>query len=180
MTESRNAILAIDEGTSGTRAALVDASGHVSCLEYQPLSVESPQPGVVEQDANAILDKTLAVCRATLAQAHQQHVRIVALALATQRATAVLWDTRTGRALVPAMVWQDTRHAAELDRLAADWDRVLVPQVGRPAGCARRICGPCTSCVRRARWPMRIAPAVSRSARSTRGCCGICPRHARA
>ncbi|MPV68609.1 FGGY family carbohydrate kinase [Burkholderia sp. BE17] len=134
MTDSRNAILAIDEGTSGTRAALVDASGHVSCLEYLPLSVESPRPGVVEQDANAILDKTLAVCRATLAHAHEQGVQIVALALATQRATAVLWDTRTGRALVPAMVWQDTRHAAELDRFAFDWDRVLVPQVGRPAG----------------------------------------------
>ncbi|MDN7614736.1 FGGY family carbohydrate kinase [Burkholderia cepacia] len=134
MTDSRNAILAIDEGTSGTRAAIVDASGHVSCLEYLPLSVESPRPGVVEQDANAILDKTLAVCRATLARARAERVRIVALALATQRATAVLWDTRTGRALVPAMVWQDTRHAAELDRLAADWDRLLVPQVGRPAG----------------------------------------------
>ncbi|WP_396330946.1 FGGY family carbohydrate kinase [Burkholderia anthina] len=134
MTDSRNAILAIDEGTSGTRAAIVDASGHVSCLEYLPLQVDSPRPGVVEQDANAILDKTLAVCRATLARAREQGVRIVALALATQRATAALWDTRTGRALVPAMVWQDTRHAVELDRLGEDWNRVLVPQVGRPAG----------------------------------------------
>ncbi|MBU9541213.1 FGGY family carbohydrate kinase [Burkholderia multivorans] len=134
MTEFRNAILAIDEGTSGTRAALVDATGHVSCLAYLPLSVDSPRPGVVEQDANAVLDKTLEVCRATLAQAREQRMHIVALALATQRATAVLWDTETGRALVPAMVWQDTRHADELDRLAADWDRELLPHVGRPAG----------------------------------------------
>ncbi|CBW73597.1 Glycerol kinase (EC 2.7.1.30) [Mycetohabitans rhizoxinica HKI 454] len=134
MTAHRNAILAIDEGTSGTRAALVDASGHVFCLEYLPLRVDSPQPGVVEQDANAILDKTIAVCRATLAQAAQQGVRVVAAAISTQRATAVLWDTHTGRALVPAMVWQDTRHAAELDRLAATWDRRLRASVGRPAG----------------------------------------------
>ncbi|MCG1041131.1 glycerol kinase [Mycetohabitans sp. B8] len=134
MNAHRNAVLAIDEGTSGTRAALVDAHGHVSFLEYLPLRVDSPQPGVVEQDANAILDKTVAVCRATLAQAAQQGVRVVAAAIATQRATAVLWDTHTGRALVPAMVWQDTRHAAELDRLAATWDRRLMAGVGRPAG----------------------------------------------
>lgn len=160
MTELRSAILAIDEGTSGTRAAIVDASGHVSCLDYLPLSVDSPRPGVVEQDANAILDKTLTVCRATLLQAREQGVHIVALALATQRATAVLWDTHTGRALVPAMVWQDTRHADELDRLAADWDRVLVPRVGRPAG----VRSPYLWAVHQ----MRTSPAVAEARRTGR------------
>ena len=52
-------ILAIDEGTSGTRAATVSADGHVSCLEYQTLHVQTPRPGVVEQDANEILEKTI-------------------------------------------------------------------------------------------------------------------------
>ncbi len=134
MTRNRNVILAIDEGTSGTRAAVVDADGQVSCLEYLPLSVDSPRPGVVEQDANAILEKTLAVCRATLARAASEQLNVVALAIATQRATAVLWDTHTGRALVPAVVWQDTRHASELDQLAAKWDSTLIERVGRPAG----------------------------------------------
>ena len=133
MTDSRNVILAIDEGTSGTRAALVDASGHVSCLEYLPLSVDSPRPGVVEQDANAILDKTLAVCRATLAQAQRLGVRVVALALATQRATAVQGYAERTRARARDGL---AGHAScrRADRLAADWDRVLVPRVGRPAG----------------------------------------------
>ena len=130
----RKVILAIDEGTSGTRAAVVGADGHVSCLQYTPLQVDSPRPGVVEQDANVLLDKTLDVCRATLAEAARGKLEVVALAVATQRATAVLWDTRTGRALVPAMVWQDTRYAAELDRLAPDWDPRLRSMVGRPAG----------------------------------------------
>jgi glycerol kinase len=134
MSQQQRVILAIDEGTSGTRAAVVDANGRVSCLEYRPLRVESPQAGVVEQDANTTLDKTLEVCRATLARAAQEKLEVVALAVATQRATAVLWDTNTGRALVPAMVWQDTRNAGALAQLAPAWDTTLIERVGRPAG----------------------------------------------
>ncbi len=134
MKHNRHVILAIDEGTSGTRAAVVAADGHVSCLEYMALQVDAPRPGVVEQDANAILEKTIAVCRATIARAQLEQLQIVALGLATQRATAVLWDTRTGRALVPAMVWQDTRYVSELNALAPAWDKTLIEQVGRPAG----------------------------------------------
>lgn len=129
-----NVILAIDEGTSGTRAATVSADGEVSCLEYLPLEVDTPRPGVVEQDANAILDKTVAACRATIAQAGQAGLRIVALAIATQRATTVLWDRNSGRALVPAMVWQDSRYVGELNKLAPVWDAVLAKQVGRAGG----------------------------------------------
>lgn len=134
MATSQDVILCIDEGTSGTRAAVVGRDGHVSCLEYAPLQVDTPRPGVVEQDANAILDKTLAVCRASIARAQAAHQRIAALAIATQRCSAVLWDMHTGRALVPVMVWQDTRYADELDRLAPTWDKLLVQQLGRPAG----------------------------------------------
>lgn len=134
MKTNRNVILAIDEGTSGTRAAVVAADGHVSCLEYTMLQVDAPRPGVVEQDANAILEKTIAVCRATIARAQQEQLRIVALGIATQRATAVLWDTRSGRAIVPAMVWQDTRYVSELSALAPAWDKTLIEQVGRPVG----------------------------------------------
>ncbi|AVJ28667.1 FGGY family carbohydrate kinase [Achromobacter spanius] len=133
MTKTR-VILAIDEGTSGTRAATVAADGHVSCLEYLPLQVESPQPGVVEQDANAILEKTIEVCLRSIAQARLKGQEIVALAIATQRATAVLWDTQSGRAIVPAMVWQDTRYVDELAMLAPQWDAPLLSRVGRPVG----------------------------------------------
>lgn len=131
---NKNVILAIDEGTSGTRAATVSADGQVSCLQYAALHVDSPRPGVVEQDANDILDRTIEVCRATIADAQHAGQEIVALALATQRATAVLWDTHTGRALVPAMVWQDTRFVDDLDLLAPEWDARLRERVGRPVG----------------------------------------------
>ena len=68
---NKNVILAIDEGTSGTRAATVSADGQVSCLQYAALHVDSPRPGVVEQDANDILDQTIKVCRATIADAQR-------------------------------------------------------------------------------------------------------------
>lgn len=134
MTTIQDVILCIDEGTSGTRAAIVGRDGHVSCLEYAPLRVDTPRSGVVEQDANAILDKTIEVCRATIARARSERQRIVALAIATQRCSAVLWDTRTGRALVPVMVWQDTRYVSELEQLAPAWDKLLKEQIGRPVG----------------------------------------------
>ncbi|QDM22695.1 glycerol kinase [Tardiphaga sp. vice154] len=130
----KDVILAVDEGTSGTRAATVSHDGNVSCLEYLPLLVDTPRPGVVEQDANAILEKTLAACLATIARSVAEGQRIVALALATQRATAVLWDRNTGRALVPAMVWQDSRYVGLLDQLAPTWDKILTREVGRPGG----------------------------------------------
>lgn len=128
------AILAIDEGTTGTRAAWVTQDGGVHALEYRPLSVHSPRPGVVEQDANAILSKTIEAVLAVVSAAELAGVDISAVAIATQRATAVLWDTVTGVALVPAMVWQDNRFAAELAALAPEWDERLLALVGRPTG----------------------------------------------
>lgn len=128
------AILSIDEGTTGTRAAWVTQDGGVHGLEYRPLSVHSPRPGVVEQDANEILQKTIEAVHAVLASAEVAGVEVKALAIATQRATAVLWDTATGAALVPAMVWQDNRFAKELAELGPDWDERLLATVGRPTG----------------------------------------------
>ncbi len=176
MTQNRNVILAIDEGTSGTRAAVVAADGHVSCLEYTTLQVDSPRPGVVEQDANVLLEKTLAVCRATLAQAARDHLNVVALAIATQRATAVLWDTQTGRALVPAMVWQDTRYAAGPAR---SWRprgtrACVLPSAGLPA-CVRPTSGRRGTCARRPPWPRHGPRAGWPSARWTAGCSGTSP-----
>ena len=130
----QKAILSIDEGTTGTRAAWVTGDGVVHGLEYRHLAVASPRPGVVEQDADEILAKTVEVGRIVVRRAAEAGVELVAVALATQRSTAVLWDTVTGRALVPAMVWQDSRHAAELAELGREWDDRLVPSVGRPTG----------------------------------------------
>lgn len=133
MTTDR-AILAVDEGTTGTRAALVDAGGRVHRQSYRALEVTSPRAGTVEQDADAVLSQTVDAIRTVVDGAGEAGLSIVGLAVATQRSTAVLWDARSGRALVPAMVWQDTRYAEDLAPLARDWDAELWASTGRPVG----------------------------------------------
>lgn len=134
MRACKQAILGIDEGTSGTRSALIAPDGSSFAAHYEALSVFSTRHNVVEQDANILLEKTLEVCGKTIAAAKDANVDIAAIAIATQRATGVLWDTETGLALVPAMVWQDSRYAEFLKPLAAQWDSRLISQTGRPVG----------------------------------------------
>lgn len=131
---SPSAVLSIDEGTTGTRSALVHSDGTVDALEYRRLRVKSPRAGVVEQDANEILERTVEVIKSTMAQARERGIQVGAIAIATQRSTAVLWDSQTGRAVGPAMVWQDTRYSAEIAELAETWDAELVQNCGRPTG----------------------------------------------
>lgn len=128
------AVLAIDEGTTGTRAALVASDGAVRHLQYQRLTVSSPAPRVVEQDAAEIWAKTLAVCQGVLRQARDDNIEIVGVAITSQRATAVLWDGASGCPLAPAAVWQDTRYADELAALDAEWGDDLLGRVGRRTG----------------------------------------------
>lgn len=131
---SRDGILAIDAGSSSTRAAIVTADGLVSCLHRRPLRTHSARSGVVEQDAALIWQQTLAACRASLQQARQKGLRVRAIGLCNQRASAVVWDTVSGEPLAPALSWQDSRHAAELAALAPHWDQRLRPRLGRPVG----------------------------------------------
>lgn len=131
---SAPAILSIDEGTTGTRSALVHADGTIDALEYRRLRVKSPRAGVVEQDANEILASTIDAIKATMSEAKERGVTVGAVAIATQRSTAVLWDSKTGVAVVPAMVWQDTRYAAEIAELGPKWDQELIENCGRPTG----------------------------------------------
>ncbi len=102
-------------------------------VEYRALTVQASVGGIVEQDANVILRETLDACRAVVHRAAEAGVTLVALALATQRGSAVLWDTVTGAALAPAVSWQDGRHA---DRMASlrSWDNELIRTTGRPSG----------------------------------------------
>ena len=134
MAQQQQAILSIDAGTSGTRAALITADATVCAVNHCALSTTSASHNVVEQDANNLLQKTLEMCRKTIAAAKAENKEIIALALATQRATSILWHTETGQALVPAMVWQDFRYAQELEPLGEIWNKKLLPLVGRPVG----------------------------------------------
>lgn len=128
------AVLSVDAGTTGTRAAYVTDDGSVHSLEYRALAVNALGDGMVEQDARLILESTLDACRTVIERARNQGTSLVAVALAAQRASAVLWDTATGEPLVPAVVWQDSRNATLLRELGAHWDPLLNERVGRRSG----------------------------------------------
>ncbi|MFC6901107.1 FGGY family carbohydrate kinase [Nonomuraea dietziae] len=92
----RRGVLSIDEGTTGTRAAIVLDDGRATPPVYLPISVHSPDHLRVEQDAAEIWAKTSQVCREALEWAQAHDVEIIGVSIATQRATVLLWDTVTG------------------------------------------------------------------------------------
>ena len=111
-------LLVIDEGTSSTRAMLMDTAGRRLGLAQQPLETRFPQPGWVEQDAGEIWRLTLAAARQMVASAGGAGA-IAAIGITNQRETLVCWDRRSGEPLCPAIVWQDRRTAALCAELKA-------------------------------------------------------------
>ncbi len=109
-------ILVLDEGTTSTRAMLFDASGACLGSRQSELAQHYPRPGWVEHDAEEIWEKSLACARAMVEQAGGA-ARIAAIGITNQRETICFWNRRTGRALAPAIVWQDRRTADHCARL---------------------------------------------------------------
>src|SRR4051812_24089621 len=104
-------LLAIDQGTSSTKAVLVDAAGAIVAHGSAPLSQSHPQPGWVEQSAGAIWESVRAAVAACLTD--RDPVRVAAVGLSTQRESLVVWERESGRPLGPMLSWQDQRTASE-------------------------------------------------------------------
>jgi len=102
-------ILAIDQGTTSTRALVYDTSGLCRGSSGRELTQHYPQPGWVEHDANEIWQSVCAVVPEALQAAGVTGRDIVALGLTNQRETTVLWDRATGEPVARAIVWQDRR-----------------------------------------------------------------------
>ncbi|HKV19454.1 MAG TPA: FGGY family carbohydrate kinase, partial [Mycobacterium sp.] len=98
--------LAIDQGTSGTKAIVVDEAGQVVSIAEVAVRPEYLAGGGVEQDPEALFDSVVGAGRKALAQAG---VPVAAVALANQGETVLAWDRHTGDPLTPAVVWQDRR-----------------------------------------------------------------------
>ena len=113
-------ILAIDQGTTSSRAIVFDAAGEVVVLSQQEFPQKYPQAGWVEHDPEDIWRSTLEVSRSALAAAEKGGRRVVAIGLTNQRETALLWDRRTGEAIHNAIVWQDRRTAGVCANLRAE------------------------------------------------------------
>jgi glycerol kinase len=114
-------VLAIDEGTTGVTALVLDGDRRVLGRAYQEVECRYPRPGWVEQDAAAVAEATVAAGKAALRKARVDGKALAAVGIANQRETTVLWDRRTGRPVGPAIVWQDRRTAARCRELRGDW-----------------------------------------------------------
>ena len=102
-------ILAIDQGTTNSRALIFDRSGNVISEHQLPLTQYFPHPGWVEQDAEEMLQNTINCCREALRKAAIAVDAIAAMGIANQRETTIIWDKITGKPIYRAIVWQDRR-----------------------------------------------------------------------
>jgi glycerol kinase len=122
-------VLALDQGTTSSRAIVFDAHGVPCAMAQQEFAQSYPQPGWVEHDPETLWHTQVTVAVTALAQAGIKANEVAALGIANQRETTLLWDRNTGTAVAPAIVWQDRRTAEHCARLRA---------AGREAGIRAR------------------------------------------
>jgi len=119
-------ILALDQGTTSSRAILFDRSGGTSAVAQREFEQHFPTPGWVEHDPREIWASQMAVAAEALARAQAGPGDVAAIGITNQRETTVVWDRQTGEPVYPAIVWQDRRTAEQCDRLKADGFEPLV------------------------------------------------------
>jgi len=112
-------ILALDQGTTSSRAILFDDTGKVCSMAQREFQQHFPKPGWVEHDANEIWQSQLMVAKDAIRNAGVVAADIKAIGITNQRETTVLWDRATGRPLHRAIVWQDRRTATLCEQLRA-------------------------------------------------------------
>ena len=110
-------ILALDQGTTSSRAVLLGQDGRVHGQAQTPFRQIFPQPGWVEHDPVEIWSSQFGVAMEALAQADIKADAVAAIGITNQRETAILWDRKTGEPIHNAIVWQDRRTAGFCDRL---------------------------------------------------------------
>jgi glycerol kinase len=129
-------ILALDQGTTSSRAILFDRDGAIKGIAQREFRQMFPQPGWVEHDPLEIWTSQAGVAVEALAGAGVRARDIAAIGITNQRETTIVWDRRTGLPIANAIVWQDRRTAEACDRFGRT-GRAAVPRAHRPG--ARRL-----------------------------------------
>jgi len=111
--------MALDQGTTSSRALLFDEAGRVAALSQREFPQHFRQPGWVEHDAEEIWESQLAAAREALSAAGARACDIAAIGITNQRETTVVWDRASGEAIHPAIVWQSRQTKAICDALRA-------------------------------------------------------------
>jgi glycerol kinase len=124
-------VLAIDQGTTSTRAILFRPNTSIAVIAQQEFPQHFPADGEVEHEPDDLWSSTLATCRAVLHQAGASARDIAAIGIANQRETTILWERASGRPVHRAIVWQDRRTADLCARLkAAGHENVFTAKTG--------------------------------------------------
>jgi glycerol kinase len=111
-------ILAIDQGTTSSRAVVFDARGAVLGAAQQETKQQYRRPGWVEQDPREIIDVTFDMVRRALAETGTNPADVASIGITNQRETTILWDRATGEAVAPAIVWQSRQSAGLVAHIA--------------------------------------------------------------
>ena len=121
-------ILAIDQGTTSSRAIIFDANTAIIAVAQQEFPQHFPASGWVEHEPEDLWDTTLAVCREAMAKAGVTASDLAGIGITNQRETTLVWDRKTGKAIHRAIVWQDRRTAERCAALKAEGHEPLVAQ----------------------------------------------------
>jgi glycerol kinase len=124
-------LLALDQGTTSSRALVIDYSGKVISVAQKEFTQFFPQPGWVEHDPNEIWSSQIEVAGDAIGRANIDLKDFVAIGITNQRETAVVWDRKTGEPIFHAIVWQDRRTAPICDQMRADGlEKLVVSKTG--------------------------------------------------
>lgn len=124
-------VLAIDEGTTNSKAVLMSDSGKIIASSSAPVPITHPKPGWVQQDANAIWDATRKAIAACIEKAPD--VEILAIGIANQRESILIWDRKSGTPLGPVVTWQCRRTSATCKTLkSAGYEPEVIARTGLP------------------------------------------------
>jgi glycerol kinase len=110
-------ILALDQGTTSSRAIVFDRTGSIKAKAQREVTQHYPRPGWVEHDANELWATQAGVAAEAIASAGIRTSDLACLGITNQRETTVVWDRQTGEPICPAIVWQDRRTAEYCDQL---------------------------------------------------------------
>ncbi len=158
-------LLALDQGTTSSRAIVFDQSGQIVALKQQEFGQHYPQPGWVEHDPEEIWASQLAVAAGAIEAAGLRATDIAGLGITNQRETVVAWDRVTGAPLHRAIVWQDRRTASVCEGLRAEGREPMV------LGKTGLLLDPYFSATKLA-WLLENVPDVRQAASEGRLACG--------
>ena len=121
-------ILALDQGTTSSRAILFNHDGEIVNVSQKPFEQIFPKPGWVEHDANEIWSSQISVVAEVIAKTRTSFKKIAAIGITNQRETTIVWDKETSEPVYNAIVWQDRRTSKYCDELKAQGHIDMIKQ----------------------------------------------------